>query len=278
MPKERKPAVKPKPAKPRNRPDGSATGEQAKPAGSPLTARQQLFVAEYLKDQNATAAYKRAGYTGDDESARRAASRLLTNADIRSAVETGMAELRRKIEEETGVSKTSLVRELWSIVTADARELIDYQRRCCRHCYGIGFRFQRTEAEMEKARASHALKQEEDSSIGAFDEEGGTGFDGRRDPNPECPECFGRGYGQVEVKDTRFLSEKARALYAGVKVSKEGIEVKMHSKLDAAEKIARHLGLYEKDNEQQAVGLAALLGQLNRSSVPVVAAPPADDE
>lgn len=51
-----------------------------------LTAKQQRFVAEYLIDLNATAAYKRAGYEGKGKSAENAASRLLGNVGVADAV------------------------------------------------------------------------------------------------------------------------------------------------------------------------------------------------
>lgn len=279
MPKERKTPAKPQTTKPRTRSDVSAKGgAKAKQVDKPLTARQQRFVAEYLRDQNATAAYKRAGYNISDSAADTAAARLFGNVRVRAAIDAGMATLRQRIEEETGVSKVNLVRELWNIVTADARELVDYQRLCCRHCYGIGFGYQRTDAEMERDRSQHELKRQEDARLGEFQEHGGTGFDGARDPNPGCPECFGRGYGQVMVQDTRKLSPKALALYAGVKMTKGGIEVKMHSKLDAAEKIAKHLGLYEEDNKQKVDPLAALLAAVSRSAIPVAKNLPDDDD
>lgn len=51
-----------------------------------LTPKQQRFVEEYLVDLNATQAYLRAGYKCTEEAARRNGARLLTNADIASAV------------------------------------------------------------------------------------------------------------------------------------------------------------------------------------------------
>lgn len=55
-----------------------------------LTLKQSLFVAEYLKDLNATAAYKRAGYTGQGNSAEAAASQLLRNVKVAEAVKEAM--------------------------------------------------------------------------------------------------------------------------------------------------------------------------------------------
>jgi phage terminase small subunit len=55
-----------------------------------LTAKQQRFVDEYLIDLNATAAYKRAGYKGQGNSAEVTASQLLRNPKIAQAVKEAM--------------------------------------------------------------------------------------------------------------------------------------------------------------------------------------------
>jgi phage terminase small subunit len=57
----------------------------------PLNPRQLKFVDRYLATGNATQSYIDAGYTRDPEVARRNASRLLTNADVRAAVEAHRA-------------------------------------------------------------------------------------------------------------------------------------------------------------------------------------------
>lgn len=59
---------------------------------TPLTPKQQLFVDEYLIDLNGTAAYKRAGYSGEGNVAESSASRLLSNAKVQHAVNAGKKE------------------------------------------------------------------------------------------------------------------------------------------------------------------------------------------
>ena len=59
----------------------------------PLNDRQRRFVAEYLKDLNATAAYKRAGYEGDDNVCAVEGARLLRNPKVAEAI--GFAEYQR---------------------------------------------------------------------------------------------------------------------------------------------------------------------------------------
>ena len=55
-----------------------------------LTPKQKRFVAEYLIDLNATAAYKRAGYAGKGNSAEVAACVLLSNVKVAKAVQEAM--------------------------------------------------------------------------------------------------------------------------------------------------------------------------------------------
>lgn len=71
-----------------------------------LTPKQARFVAEYLKDQNATQAAIRAGYS--ERTAKQQGSRLLTNADVVAAVGKGQQKVARKAE----VTVESLAREL----------------------------------------------------------------------------------------------------------------------------------------------------------------------
>ena len=51
-----------------------------------LNPRQQAFVVEYLKDRNAVAAYKRAGYAAKPASAEANASRLMAHAKVSEAI------------------------------------------------------------------------------------------------------------------------------------------------------------------------------------------------
>lgn len=61
-----------------------------------LTAKQQRFVGEYLLDLNATQAAVRAGYS--EKTARSQGQRMLTNADIQSAIQQAMDKRSRRVE------------------------------------------------------------------------------------------------------------------------------------------------------------------------------------
>lgn len=130
---------------------------------------------------------------------------------------------------------------------ADARGLVEVKTGCCRCCYGEGHKYQRTLGEYNHDRDQWLAKGKE---LAEFEDQGGIGFNPQL-PHPECPNCGGDGDARVVLKDTRTLSPQALALYAGAKTGKYGIEVQMHSKMDALEKLAKHVGLYEKDNTQK---------------------------
>ena len=133
-------------------------------------------------------------------------------------------------------------------MTADPRDLMEYRIGCCRYCWGKRFLYQRTQAEFDREEAELAKANEDAVAAGkptkAFNPMGGVGYDKRRPPNPECPECAGEGVGRTVFKDTRTISPAAASLFAGVKETKEGLELKLHSKDAAMDKVFRHLGLY----------------------------------
>lgn len=227
------------------------------PTDTVLTDKQQRFVDEYMVDMNATQAAIRAGYS--PHTANEQGSQLLAKLSIQRALNAA----RKEQQERTQITADGVLREAWNIVTADTRELVELKTGCCRCCYGEGHRWQRTVGEMNRDREKWV---EKGSNPAEFDEQGGIGFNPLRAPHPECPECGGDGRARVVLKDTRYLSEKGAALYAGAKQTQFGIEVKTHDKSPYAEKLFRHLGLYEKDNDQKTDPLASLLQRIASGS------------
>jgi phage terminase small subunit len=74
-----------------------------------LTDKQKRFVTEYLVDQNAAAAYRRAKYAcKNDNVAKVEGHRLLTNPNIASAIAAG----QKKREEKTGITAEWALRRL----------------------------------------------------------------------------------------------------------------------------------------------------------------------
>lgn len=202
-----------------------------------LTPRQQRFAEEYLVDLNGKAAAERAGYSA--KTARHTALELLALPWVQQLIAEGMAARARR----TALDADAVVKRLWDITTADPRELVDVRRTCCRYCYGQGFRYQRTAAELEQAREEfEAGLRKNDTRV--FNEQGGAGYNPTRDPHPDCPECWGEGVERVRVRDQRRLTAPALALLASTKVTREGIEVKLHNQVETLIAVGRHLGLF----------------------------------
>lgn len=221
-----------------------------------LSDREARFVMELVVDENATAAYVRAGYS--EQQANSCAARLNAKASIQAAA----AHVRAKVAERVGYTADEALGFVADVLRADPRELVEYKVSCCRFCYGDRFMYQRTEGEMARDRAKHdaqverRMERNKEYEDPGFDEQGGDGFDLRRPPNTECPVCAGDGQGRTVFKDTRHLSRAAAALYAGTKEGKDGVEVKMHDKAAFVDKMFRYHGLYEADNKQSAAQAA----------------------
>lgn len=207
-----------------------------------LSDRMEAFCQEYLVDLNATAAAIRAGYS--EKTARQIGGENLGKSEIADRIAELKAERSRRVE----VTADEVLAELKGIVFADTNELVEHRQGACRHCHGEGHRYQFTFAEFERQSLAwenariQQLDKGDGKDVGPFDPQGGIGFNATRDPNPDCPECYGEGESRPVFKDTRKASPGARALYAGVKVTKDGMEMKLHSKLDAIEKIIKHIG------------------------------------
>lgn len=79
-----------------------------------LTPKQQRFVDEYLIDLNASAAYRRAGYVAKTENvAAVEGHRLLSNPNVRAAVEAGKAQRSEKV----GLTRDYVINGLMSEAT-----------------------------------------------------------------------------------------------------------------------------------------------------------------
>lgn len=208
------------------------------PHEKPLNAQQRAFVDFLLADpkRNGTHAYLRAYPTAARASAGVGASKLISDPRIQALIE-------KKDEEVAQGSKLTrelLAEHLRQLVTADPRGLMEFYRGACRHCHGHRHRYQFTPAELERAldnykanNAAAVLKRqpgvELDPMCLKFDYRGGVGFNPHNAPHPDCPECFGHGEGYSYVKDTRSLTVEQARLYAGLKVTKEGLEIKTRS-------------------------------------------------
>lgn len=201
-----------------------------------MTPLEQRFVLEYCKETeapNGTQAAMRAG-VASKASAATLASRWLSKVEVKAAIDQRKAEIAAVARIDT-----AWVLQQWmTIATADANELISNAVDCCRHCYGTLHAYQWTEGEYSR-EVDKAIESGKPPPDGL----GGFGFNPHLPPHPKCPECFGNGVERVSVADTRKLKGPARLLYAGVKKTKDGIQVLTRDQDAALANIARYLGM-----------------------------------
>lgn len=170
---------------------------------------------------------------------KREADRISGTLLARDDIKARIAEVTEAARSLTGVNFASVLTYLWDVATADPNEIVQHRRVCCRYCYGAGHQYQWTEGEYWAATAEAI-----DAQKPCPENNGGFGFDGTRGPHPECPECFGEGSGHVHIADTRGLSHRGKLLLKAVRNTKNGVEVEMHSRVDAVTQIAKILGMF----------------------------------
>lgn len=203
-----------------------------------FTAQQRLFVAEYLKDNNATAAAARAGYSDPNYG-----RQLITNPNVAQAI----AQQQKASIARTLGSADKVLAQMWQLATFDANQLSQYRRGACRYCWGFGHHYQwRDAVEFEEELAEALAKKGKEPS-----DRGGYGYDHNREPNPACPRCNGDGIGQPYFPDTRKLPQVSRLAYSGVKVGKNGVEITAISRERMFEAVMKRLGLADSEFAQR---------------------------
>lgn len=155
----------------------------------PLTAKQQAFVAEYLKDLNATQAAIRAGYA-PGKTATVQGARLLVNANIAAAI----AEKQDERAKKAGIDAERVLLEVARMALSDPRGIV--------------------------------------------------GEDGEVIPLHQLPDDVAAAVSSVEFKNGT-------------------VRYRFWDKNAAAEKLMKHLGLFERDNRQKGDEFGRLLAFLD---------------
>lgn len=213
--------------------------EEQQGANSLSDDRHELFCQEYLKDLNVTQAGIRAGYS--PESARQSSHVVFKRPEVQDRI----AYLKKDRAEALKIEQIDVLSRLWSIATADPRDLVKYKIVNCRHCWGENHEYQWVdEHEYEKVCQEYRENELPEPMC-----DGGFGFRRTKAPNPDCTKCDGEGKGYVHVEDTSNLSETAKLLYAGVEQGKEGIKVKMHDQMNALKLVGQHIGMFKEKVE-----------------------------
>lgn len=213
--------------------------------------RVPRFVEEYCKHSVGTRAALSAGWPASW--AHVAASRLLQNANVQDLI----AEERARISKIATIEAVDVLRLWLDVATADPSKLQRVRRVNCRHCWGVGHEYQW--AAREYAEACDRALSTKPAPKPAPECPGGFGWVSNAEPCPDCPECNGEGVESVYIADIETLTGPERALYAGVKMTTNGPEVKMHDQAAARENIAKYLGMMVDKREITGKGGAPLM-------------------
>lgn len=213
----------------------------------PLAPRALLFVDHLVADplQRRTIAAVAAGYPA--RSAHVRANELMSDKRVRAMIVERSKDRLMRMQ----LTQDDVLRDLFNVVKSDARDLSEYRIGCCRYCHGAGFMYHMTPQEYRDRLSNYMTRMGVKDPAGlGFDLLGGVGFDAKKKPHPSCPECHGEGIGREVFKDSRSLSKSAATLYAGVKRTKNGIEMMSRSKDKAIELAARHTGVIKSASDK----------------------------
>lgn len=218
-----------------------------------LNTNRQRFIAALLGSPRFSPAdaYMAAYGVANREQAARAAWALMQEPEVAEAIEKGKAERLAAMS----VEAADVLRDITLGLKMDGSELVEHVLDSCRYCHGEGHKYQFTPSEFE-ARLTEYLAADAKRKPWPADPLGlkfiekhgcNIGYDPRRPPHEDCPECFGRGIPRVLAKDTRFLSEAGRRAYAGAKVTKNGIEILSRDRDKALDIAAKHTGVAKEN-------------------------------
>jgi phage terminase small subunit len=212
--------------------------------GGELSPKMLAFCREFIVDNNGTNAAIRAGYS--EHTADVQACDLLTRPKVRANIERRMAAAADAAQ----VDAALVLSELYLTATGDPRELCSVTVDSCRYCWGIdGLRM------WTRGEYKNALSDAASAGKPAPNFEGGLGFDPRKDPNPDCVECAGRGVPYVSITPSKKLSRAATRLLQSVNQKKDGsIEVKLNDRMAATLALAKITGLLKERTELTGAG------------------------
>lgn len=202
-----------------------------------LTAKEEAFVRAVVQGDGYSVAYSRAYNTENfkPQTLWSRAHELAKRPDVAAAIRLG----QDQASQAAVFDAAAVLRDWVMIATADPSELSRTRKVCCRHCHGVGGAYQWRDLN-EWLKASQRAAEQATEALGT---EGGFGFKGNREPNPDCEACDGEGRTETWVADIHKVSASARKLYAGLKQTKDGIQILTRDQDGALKLIAQHFGL-----------------------------------
>ena len=203
--------------------------------------RRERLAQEYLKCLNIAKSGELAGYADKSTS-----WRAWSHPEVQERINFLKAERAKELH----IEQVDVLSRLWSVATADPRELVKHKVVNCRFCWGVDHHYQWVEEEEFESAIQQAIAEEKaiQQDMPEYQathptDDGGYGFRRTKPPHPECIKCDGEGKGYIHNEDTSTLSESARLLYAGAKQTKEGVEIKMHDQMAALKLVGQHIGM-----------------------------------
>lgn len=209
-----------------------------------LTEKELAFVTGVMELKNLTAAYKTVYPCGkmNEVSVRKEAQRLSQRPHVKKAID----DWKKTIADSATVTEAMVLEEWLTIARADHRELVSLRIDSCRHCHSVDHAYHwRNEAEYlaELNRELESAKRAKREPAYP-DLSGGFGFRKKEPPHPDCPECDGDGVPTTVIPDLSKVSPAAAKLYAGLKQTKDGLEIKMRDQDAAWVNLGKYLGMY----------------------------------
>lgn len=177
------------------------------PPRKKITKRQEIFATEFVKLDDASAAYRIAYSTSrmKDTTVWRNACALLKNSYVAEKVKELQKAAAEIASEKFSIDSTELLNHLNILRKARIDEYVDF----------VEIEVPYT---IEKA-------------------------DGKKEDRVRCERI-------LQFKPFDQLTEEQLMCIESIKDTRNGIELKLHGKDWTIEKIAKHIGFYEKDNEQ----------------------------
>jgi phage terminase small subunit len=213
------------------------------------TARQHHYAQLIISGLSRPEAYRTAFPDATGPSISQRAYQLERKPNVKKLIDDGRAMIVQTI----ALTHADLARRWAEDIVTDRNEIAQVRRVPCRYCWGEDHGYQETPAErgarrkafdQALARLTASTKHGAVVAVPDFDELGGIGYTIKREPHPDCPECFGEGEERVYLADTRKLSKAALGLFEGVEIKSGMVSVKVKDRAGAEDRLARHLGMF----------------------------------
>jgi phage terminase small subunit len=209
-----------------------------------VTVEEEHFCCEMVRGIDTSIAFRnsfKASIPMSPAQITKAATALMRKRHILARI----CEMRDAAARAAIMDGSKVIAEWMAIASADVNDLMQYQRVNCRHCHGANFEFQWIN-DVEYARS---VAKAIDFKQPLPTNNGGYGFKENLAPNACCPNCAGEGIGRVHMQDSRYLSPEAKRLYAGVKQTRDGVEIKIRDQDAALLNLAKYFKLLAPEDK-----------------------------